>query len=160
MQMLCFCSKNWYMTWSCRIEPDHRSQFPYICHLSHVGITSSLNVTVSPLCAVPMLTLSLHTPTVCLANMCLWIFLLNSGIYSLMEHTRASNSGWVAVCHQFSPNHPSSWLCPPPPSPACMHAYWPGVACQAADARVPRARPQGWEGPRPGGAHSSRIASY
>lgn len=34
--MHCYCSKNWYMTFACRINDERLTQFPFVCALSHV----------------------------------------------------------------------------------------------------------------------------
>ncbi|MEW5310165.1 MAG: hypothetical protein WDW38_001988 [Sanguina aurantia] len=35
-KMHCYCSKNWYMTFACRINDERLTQFPFVCALSHV----------------------------------------------------------------------------------------------------------------------------
>ncbi|EFJ45138.1 hypothetical protein VOLCADRAFT_106094 [Volvox carteri f. nagariensis] len=35
-RFLCYCSKNWYQTQSCRINDEKLATFPFVCALSHV----------------------------------------------------------------------------------------------------------------------------
>lgn len=34
--MRCYCAKNWYRTYACRIKGERSTRFPFQCPLSHI----------------------------------------------------------------------------------------------------------------------------